>query len=95
MNEKQAQVYTLTQVRCVPSSAYAPPLIAVIGAFRELQLRLDIDVELFCFGRPLFKILEQYSLRLQEENGRYTLAVADSPLPPKCGEGKTGTYHET
>lgn len=43
------------------------------------RLQLDVDLELFCFGRPLFKVLEEYSLHLQEENGRYTLAAA-TPL---------------
>ena len=47
------------------------------------RLRLDVDLELFCFGRPLFKILEEYALQLQEENGRYTLTTASSPFYPE------------
>ena len=46
------------------------------------ELRLDIDLELFCFGRPLFKILEQFAIRLQEENGRYTLTADGGPVSP-------------
>jgi Fe-S-cluster containining protein len=40
------------------------------------RLRLNVDLELFCFGRPLFKILEEFSICLQEESGRCTLALS-------------------
>ena len=37
------------------------------------SLNLNLDLELFYFGRPLFKILSQFNLLPKEVNGRVIL----------------------
>ncbi len=44
------------------------------------KYRFSLDLELFFFGRPLFKILQQFGLATREENGICSLAI-DPSLP--------------
>lgn len=42
------------------------------------ELRFSLDLELFFFGRPLFKILNQYGIETHEANGTSTLSLIPS-----------------
>ena len=43
------------------------------------ELNLDLDLELFFFGRPLFKILQQFGIETVEEHGNCRLSLVSHP----------------
>jgi Fe-S-cluster containining protein len=45
------------------------------------RFRFSLELELFFFGRPLFKILDQFSIRTHEANGRWCLTLPAASLP--------------
>lgn len=45
------------------------------------EFHLSLDLELFFFGRPLFKILHQFGIKMHEENDTCSLTIDPSPSP--------------
>jgi hypothetical protein len=51
------------------------------------ELHFSLDLELFFFGRPLFKILDQFGINTHEKNGFCSLSLPSSSsamLPNDC-----------